>query len=145
MKALLAAVACLACMPAWAGGVMLCNQFGCRSSPYFPPPIVYTPPRAVFIPNSHGCTQGIDVYPPGWDRNLPPPPGYRRNPNPCPPVRSAEQIVEDAQRRAPAPRQPAPKDAQAAEIEGDIMKFCDDHPDEPFCGKLGSYLRKHPR
>ena len=26
--------------PARAGGVLLCNEFGCRSSPYFPPPVV---------------------------------------------------------------------------------------------------------
>ena len=30
------------------------------------------------------------------------------------------------------------------EIEADIMDFCDGHPDEKFCGKLGLWLRQHP-
>ena len=32
-----------------------------------------------------------------------------------------------------------------AEIEHDILDFCDAHPDETFCGKLGAYLRSHPQ
>jgi hypothetical protein len=31
------------------------------------------------------------------------------------------------------------------EIEDDILAFCDEKPDTPFCGKLGAYLRAHPR
>jgi hypothetical protein len=156
-----------------AGGVLLCNQYGCRSSPYFPPPIIYTrppvistyrgpppPPAVAFIPNSHGCTQGVDIYPPGWDRRLPPPVGYRRNPVPCPGPTTDDLAAAQAQARglpppprqamAPRPSRPnvevPPPDGvdQKSEIEGDIMAFCDKNPDESFCGKLGTYLRQHP-
>lgn len=45
----------------------------------------------------------------------------------------------------PAPSAPPPqRDALSREIEADIMKFCDSHPDELFCGKLGLWLRQHP-
>jgi hypothetical protein len=163
--------------PAWGGGVLMCDGYHCRSTPYFPPPIIYTrppvistyrgpppPPAAVFIPNSHGCTQGVDIYPPGWPRDLPPPEGYRRNPNPCPGPTAYDHAVAQAQARGlPIPPPPGRQQAQAprpsrpnvevpppdevdqqAEIEGDIMAFCDKNPDQSFCGKLGSYLRKHP-
>jgi hypothetical protein len=40
----------------------------------------------------------------------------------------------------------ADKDAAEAKgIEDDIEAFCDKHPDEQFCGRLGLWLRKHPR
>jgi len=45
----------------------------------------------------------------------------------------------------PAPAAPPPqRDALSREIEADIMEFCDGHPDEKFCGKLGLWLRQHP-
>jgi hypothetical protein len=45
----------------------------------------------------------------------------------------------------PAPTAPAPqRDALSREIEADITEFCDSHPDEKFCGKLGLWLRQHP-
>ena len=34
---------------------------------------------------------------------------------------------------------------EAEGIEGDITAFCDSNPETPFCGKLGDYLRRHPR
>jgi hypothetical protein len=45
-----------------------------------------------------------------------------------------------------APAAPAPphQDALSREIEADIVEFCDKHPDERFCGKLGLWLRQHP-
>jgi hypothetical protein len=45
----------------------------------------------------------------------------------------------------PAPAAPPPqRDALSSEIEADITEFCDGHPDEKFCGKLGLWLRQHP-
>jgi hypothetical protein len=42
---------------------------------------------------------------------------------------------------APPPPQ---RDALSREIEADIMQFCDRHPEESFCAKLGLWLRQHP-
>jgi len=43
--------------------------------------------------------------------------------------------------QAPPPPQ---RDALSREIEADITQFCDGHPDESFCRKLGLWLRQHP-
>ena len=126
--------AALIASPAFAGGVIVCGPFiGCIGSPYFPP----VPPIAAYPPV---IIQGY--YPPPDPAPLarvrPNYPVYpldrRAEPYRAPPVRN--------QRVAPAPPQ---RDAASNEIEADIMAFCDGHPDEPFCGKLGAWLRKHPR
>jgi hypothetical protein len=67
---------------------------------------------------------------PSRDFPLPPSP-------PPKPYRFTGQIPQ--QRNIPRPR----PDAQAREIESEILTFCDNHGDEPFCAHLGSYLRKH--
>jgi hypothetical protein len=46
--------------------------------------------------------------------------------------------------QAPPPASEPQRDALSREIEADIMEFCDKHPDEKFCGKLGLWLRQHP-
>jgi hypothetical protein len=95
---------------------VICSPYGCRST-FWRPPIVMTYPNVIVT-----SPPGVIGYKPYWaeDSVRPPPP-------------------------RPARREPpAQKDAQANEIENDIMQFCDNHPDEPFCGKLGAYLRKHP-
>jgi hypothetical protein len=43
----------------------------------------------------------------------------------------------------PAANQPAPDPLQA-EIETDIIEFCQHHPDERFCGKLRVWFERHP-
>jgi hypothetical protein len=42
------------------------------------------------------------------------------------------------------PAQPQ-QDALSREIEADIIQFCDRHPEESFCTKLGVWLRQHPQ
>ncbi len=51
-----------------------------------------------------------------------------------------------APQAAPPPAAPGPPqaDALSREIEADIIAFCDRHPDESFCAKLGLWLRQHP-
>jgi hypothetical protein len=44
---------------------------------------------------------------------------------------------------APAPNQAQP-DALQREIEADIVAFCEQHPDERFCGKLRLWFQRHP-
>jgi hypothetical protein len=44
---------------------------------------------------------------------------------------------------APAPNPPQP-DALQREIEADIVTFCEQHPDERFCGKLRLWFQRHP-
>jgi hypothetical protein len=44
---------------------------------------------------------------------------------------------------APAPNQAQP-DALQREIEADIVAFCEQHPDERFCGKLRVWFQRHP-
>jgi hypothetical protein len=46
--------------------------------------------------------------------------------------------------QAPPPPSEPQRDALSREIEADIVEFCDKHPDEKFCGKLGLWLRQHP-
>jgi len=47
----------------------------------------------------------------------------------------------------PRARSPAAADTREqearAEIEGEIMAFCDDHPSERFCGMLMNYLQQY--
>jgi hypothetical protein len=76
----------------------------------------------------------------------PPAPFYftGRTPGDAPaPLRPAPiQRVEPPRIAGNAP-QPRP-DPESRAIEHEIVQFCDEHPDEPFCGHLGSYLRRHP-
>jgi hypothetical protein len=116
---LAATTAIAAALPAHAGGVLLCNEYGCRSSPYFPPPIIAMFPPVVYMP-------------PNPPVRPPPPPAYTGLPQ---------------ARNAPAspPRTAPPATAEENEIEGDILAFCRNHADEPFCGKLHGYLERTGR
>ena len=71
-----------AATPAAAGGVLLCNWLGCRSSPYFPPPVIVAYPPAVFMP------------PPGAEQAFRPPPGAGPMSGyvPPPPARSGPPV-----------------------------------------------------
>ena len=126
-----------------AGGVLLCNEFGCRSSPYFPPPIVSVAPPVVYMP----ANPPVRRPPPPAYNGPPGPPAqvYAPNPNGGPAVRVFPPGALGPRYTQPRRDPPPQRDAEAAEIEGDITAFCDAHPDEPFCGKLGHYLRTHPR
>jgi hypothetical protein len=105
------------------GAVLLCNPYGCRSSPYYPPPVYLPAPR---------------VSPP-VPAQVTAPPRYR------PPRGGAPISRPNVQVPPPDDSRPEPlPDREAKVIEGDIMVFCDNHPDEQFCGKLGAYLRAHP-
>jgi hypothetical protein len=130
--------------PAPAGGVLLCDPWGCRSSPYFPPPIIAVQPPVVFLPPGPG------PLPPGVD------PSRLRRDLPPPPLRPGALYPSPVPQAAPPPqlshRLPAPPPALSKqevqdqhEIEDGIMEFCDHSPDTPFCGRLGSWLRTHPR
>ena len=110
-------------IPAHAGGVLLCSPYGCRSSPYFPPPIFRTGPPVVYLPPPVDHRHPVFVAP----RFKPAVDAPRGTPQP--------RTQHEARRQEDNP--------QAKEIEGDIMDFCDQHPEEKFCGKLGTYLRKH--
>ena len=128
----IATVAGLASGPAWGGGVLVCGPYGCRSSPYFPPPIVSigppvvsTRPPVINVPAALPAAPLV-VYPQrAYEPRRGPPPPRQADARPRPPRESGD--VEEGR-----------------EIEGDIMAFCDAHPEEPFCGKLGAFLRKHP-
>ena len=128
----IATVAGLASGPALGGGVLICGPYGCRSSPYFPPPIVYLGPPVV------------SARPPVI--NVPGQPSAA--PARVWPERAYEPRQAPLRRAAPPPPRGPRETAEVEEgkeIEGDIMAFCDRNPEEPFCGKLGDYLRKHPR
>lgn len=124
---LAATTAIAAALPAHAGGVLLCNEYGCRSSPYFPPPIIAAFPPVVYMP-------------PNPPVRSPPPPVYRGSPPAYPEARNAPR--GSPRSAPPAERRPS---AEENEIEDDILTFCQDHADEPFCGKLAGYLAKRGR
>jgi len=121
------------------GAVLLCNQYGCRSSPYLPPPIIPQPPAVVYSPTT----------PP------PPPSGsipfHRPMAVPALPAPTRRDLrlpdfppqAYGRARRDPPPRPPS-ADPEGREIERDITTFCEAHPDEPFCVKLADFLQKHP-
>jgi hypothetical protein len=128
----------MASSAAQAGGFVVCGPgLGCVGMPYLRPPIVpiqrpiIIPAPAARVPCRlwrgepvpFGCAAPRDVGPPSA-----PPPQYAQQPT---------------RRSRPNVEVPPPDDSKA-EIEGDIMQFCDAHPDERFCGKLGAYLRQHP-
>jgi hypothetical protein len=115
--------------PAFGGGVLYCNIYGCTSSPYFRPPIVPTSPPVVIIPPPL-------AIPPAPRPVVAPPPPLRVDPPPR---------VDPTPRQAdPPPRLSKREQQDKANIEQDILAFCDAHPDEHFCGRLGEWLRAHP-
>ena len=135
----------LATAPAWGGGVLLCNEYGCRSTPYFPPPIVAIGPPAVYMP-ANPPTMAVPCR--LWPGERVPgclAPYQRGAPVRLPGQDATRQRGQPNYRTSEAPRPPPVSGPDPkAEIEADIMDFCDAHPDERFCGKLGSYLRQHP-
>lgn len=45
----------------------------------------------------------------------------------------------------PPQQHPRPRPtAEEADLKGEILAFCDHHPEERFCGKLGAWLQQHP-
>jgi hypothetical protein len=45
----------------------------------------------------------------------------------------------------PAPQpQPQQQDSLGAQVKGEILQFCAQHPEEHFCGTLETYLQQHP-
>jgi hypothetical protein len=141
-------------LPANAGGILMCDQFHCRSVVEFPPPIVLAippvistqrylpppPPPVVVSPPVRCRLWPRQPVPPGCA--MPDPPRYA-NSAPPPARRSRPDVSVPPPEAEIAPRE-APRDLGKAEIETDILDFCDNHPDERFCGKLGAYLRSHP-
>jgi hypothetical protein len=119
-------------VPAQAGAILMCNEWGCRSSPYLPPIPVPVRPLAIYSAPPRGGPNVAYGVPLARSPIIPPHTSW-------PQQREAYRSPPPPVRRAP----PRP-DAEAQAIESDIMDFCDHHSDEPFCGKLGSYLRKHP-
>jgi hypothetical protein len=118
-----------------AGGVLICNPWGCRSTPYFPPPIFIQPPP--IISDYRPATRLPPPYPP-LGPETPPPPAYPLAPERPPGLRPSY----------PPPYPPLgnpPKGAEEKGIENDILAFCDAKPDTPFCARLGEYLRSHPK
>jgi hypothetical protein len=152
-----AVLGALGATPAPAGGVLICTPFGCRSSPYFPPPIVLTRPPVIWQQASPGRPQpfpplGPDEPPPAYPLAPPVPRGLRPSyAPPPPPLGNPPQWRQPPQAEAPprvdsTPAPPSRREAQEQHaIEADIMQFCDAHPDEAFCGRLGAWLRAHPR
>lgn len=157
----------LAATPASAGGILLCNEYGCRSQPYFTPPApVVFPPAVYMAPNPpvKVIREGYrDPRGPGASFSANRPPIDQRGP----PMRFQDQgamgvapPLADAPTGSPGRYRPevnaqAPvsrgakvsRDRQAQrEIEADIQAFCGapDHSAEPFCQKLGAYLAEHP-
>jgi len=122
------------------GAVLWCYEYGCRSSPYLPPPVIPVRPRVITppmlpVPRAPAAPVAAPVPPPVVPLDPPPlaevPPG--------PPIAAAPP---------PAPVRPSPKakfqrDPEQVDIESDIKVFCETHQDEAMCIKLDHYLRKH--
>src|SRR5262245_25356685 len=145
------------------GVVLLCNEYGCRSS-FIRPPIVPTHPPVIYMPASPGPgplpSYGVppDVAVPGPPYRAPRPPP---KPRPLPPHKPADKEscydqnghpVEPAppdcrtspEGRSVAPREQRPQDAQAMQVQREIMQFCREHPRENFCRRLEDWLAAHP-
>ena len=119
--------------PAAGGAVMYCNVYGCTSSPYFRPPIVPAGPPVVFTPPPLAIPPARpQVYAPAPP--LDPPRPRAEPPTPPPPPHAIPPAAPTKTERR-----------EQAAIEQDIMAFCDAHPDEQFCGRLGEWLRTHPQ
>jgi hypothetical protein len=113
------------------GGVLLCNEYGCRSSPYFPPVPVPTRPPAVYVPPSPGrdAPPPTSYEPPlhgyqpppvrrgrppqGFEPPPPDPPEHHRSARPPKPAAKAPCYDGNGQPVEPTPpdcRTPAPPD-----------------------------------
>ena len=128
--------------PVYGGGVLLCNEYGCRSSPYFPPPIVRVGPPVVYMPANppEMISPRLRLPPPAGVTTAPVRPAY-------PPARVARPTAQSAPASPLRSRPDVPvPDPEAAEVQDGILAFCGqpDHSSEPFCVKLGDYLAKHP-
>jgi hypothetical protein len=165
--ALATGLALVASAPANAGGILLCNEYGCRSIVEFPLPITVAIPPVVYMapnPPRKVIREGYrDPRGPGGSFSANRPPIDQRGP----PVRFQNQgamgvapPLADAPTGSPGRYRPevnaqgavsrgakVSSDRQAQrEIEADIQAFCGapDHVAEPFCQKLGAYLAEHP-
>jgi len=128
-------------VPAFGGGVLLCNEFGCRSSPYFPPIPIPTPPPVIYNPAPHGGP--ARAYPPVVvPRAIVPIPPPTVWPQRQPDLTPSPPHVGRRSDPPPPPRERADPEGKA--IERDITAFCEAHPDEGFCQRLDAFLRKHP-
>jgi hypothetical protein len=102
------------------GAVLLCNEYGCRSSPYIPPPIVPVQPLTIYAP-----------YP---QKPIGPKPFYQprfQPPAPVPSVAEAAPRVDPI----PAPMTAAPM-TQDQEREAIIRQgeaFCQKYGKDPIC------------
>jgi hypothetical protein len=153
--------------PASAGGILVCNEYGCRSIVEFPlpvtvaiPPVIYmpaNPPRKVIRegyrdPRGPGGSFSGNRAP--IEQGRPPvrfegPPLARLEPHPPnSPTGSPGRFRPEVNPRAPVSRgAKVSREAETQrEIEADILTFCGapDHSAEPFCQKLGAYLAEHP-
>jgi hypothetical protein len=100
---------------------------------------------------------GPDVSPPAYPLAPPAPRGLRPTyAPPYPPLGNPPQWRQPDPPRVestPAPPRassppPRPSRREAdehREVEQSIEAFCDAHPDEAFCGKLGAWMRAHPQ
>jgi hypothetical protein len=165
--ALATGLALVAATPSSAGGILLCNEFGCRSIVEFPlpitvafPPVVYmpaNPPRKVIREGRRdyrGPGASFSANRPPIDQRGPPmrfgDQGYPSlaPPSPDAPTGSPGRSRAEVNAHAPVSRgAKVSRDGEAQrEIEADILTFCGapDHSAEPFCQKLGAYLAEHP-
>jgi hypothetical protein len=122
-----------------AGGILMCDEFHCRSVVEFPPPIFLQIPALPPVLSTHRPIYTL----PG------PAPRLRSGPIDPPPLASVQPPPQRRSRpdvQVPPPDARAETDAAEAKgIEDDIEGFCDKSPDEPFCSRLGKWLREHPR
>jgi hypothetical protein len=88
------------------------------------------------------------AQPPGLRHSYAAPYAPLGNPPQRPDPPTALAPPPDPPRAPPPARRPPPpsrqETAQQKDIETSIEAFCDGHPDEQFCGKLGAWLREHP-
>jgi hypothetical protein len=135
-RTIIIAITLIASGAAHAGAILMCNEWGCRSSPYLRPPIVAVQPPIFYNQAPHGGPTVAYGVPLARSPIIPPRTAWPQQReiyrSPPPPIR-----------REPPPRS-ASADPEGKAIERDILDFCDRHPDEQFCGRLGAFLRKHP-
>jgi hypothetical protein len=66
-------------------------------------------------------------------------------PEALPPDPPPQAYRDPPRRRRQTEAEPPISTPEQKEIEGQILEFCDSHREEAFCGKLGNYLKEHPR
>jgi hypothetical protein len=95
---------------------------------------------ALMLCTPFGCVRGPAPQLRLW-RGEAPPAGYRG-----PPIGSRPPpAISPPPERASAPAGPPRATPEQAQIENEILAFCQQHPDEGFCGKLAAYLAKQGR